>query len=203
MGLLQTDVKHYYLQSRLGSLAKASVDELNPIFVELEARAKSEAEREGFDPTSIRLQRQLDLRYPFQGYELTIDVPNRPMVEADKAKIRADFDARHKEVYGTHASGEVPDIVNVRVMSIAEVAKLDLPELKPQQGEPKPVGRRKVLFDEAAGYVDTPIYDRAALGAGAEIAGPAIIEQLDSTTVIMPGQTSRVERYGNIIIEIG
>jgi N-methylhydantoinase A len=109
----------------------------------------------------------------------------------------------HNEVYGTHASGEVPDIVNVRVMSLAEVAKLDLPELPPQKGVPKEVARRKVLFEEAEGYIDTPIFDRATLGARAEITGPAVIEQLDSTTVIMPGQTARVERYGNIIIDIG
>ena len=98
---------------------------------------------------------------------------------------------------------EVPDIVNVRVMSLAEVAKLGLPELSPQKGAPKEVARRKVLFEEAEGYIDTPIFDRASLGAGAEIAGPAIVEQLDSTTVIMPGQTAQVERYGNIIIDIG
>ena len=97
----------------------------------------------------------------------------------------------------------MPDIVNVRVMSLAEVAKLGLPELAPQKGAPTPVARRKVLFDETEGYVDTPIYDRASLGAGAAIDGPAIVEQLDSTTVIMPGQKARVERYGNIIIEIG
>jgi N-methylhydantoinase A len=203
MGLLQTDVKHHYLQSRLGSLAKAPLGELDQIFVSLEARARREAEQEGFDPGTVKLQRQLDLRYPFQGYELTVDVPNRPLEEADRAEIRGRFDKMHQDVYGTHASGEVPDIVNVRVMSLAEVAKLDLPELPPQKGAPKEVARRKVLFEEAEGYLDTPIFDRASLGAGAEIAGPAVIEQLDSTTVVMPGQTARVEKYGNIIIEIG
>ena len=68
--------------------------------------------------------------------------------------------------------------------------------------DPKPVARRKVLFDENEGYLDTPIYDRAKLGAGAIIDGPAIIEQLDSTTVILPGQKAEIERYGNIIIEV-
>src|SRR5262249_19229082 len=153
-------------------------------------------------PKTVKLQRQLDLRYPFQGYELTVDVPNRSLEESDRAEIRGRFDNMHNEVYGTHASSEVPDIVNVRAMSLAEVAKLDLPELPPQTGASREAAGRKVLFGEGEGYIDTPIFDRAALGAGAEIAGPAIIEQLDSTTVIMPGQTARVERYGNIIIDI-
>jgi N-methylhydantoinase A len=116
--------------------------------------------------------------------------------------VRAAFDQLHKEVYGTAATGEIPDIVNVRVMSVAEVAKLDLPELPKGERDPKPVARRKVLFDEHEGYLDTPIYDRIKLGAGAVINGPAVIEQLDSTTVILPGQTAEIERYGNIIIEV-
>jgi len=59
-----------------------------------------------------------------------------------------------------------------------------------------------VPFDERQGYVDTPIYDRAKLGAGRLHRGAAVIEQLDSTTVILPGQKAEIERYGNIIIEI-
>jgi N-methylhydantoinase A len=202
MGLLQTDVKHYYLQTRMGSLAKVPVDELNTIFIQLEERARREAIQEGFDPNAVKLQRQLDMRYPFQGYELTIDCSNAAFAEADKGKVRAAFDQLHKEVYGTAATGEIPDIVNVRVMSIAEVAKLDLPELPKSERDPKPVARRQVLFDEKDGYLDTPIYDRAKLGAGAVINGPAVIEQLDSTTVILPGQKAEIERYGNIIIEV-
>ena len=202
MGLLQTDVKHHYLQTRMASLAKVSTDELNTIFSQLEERARREALQEGFDPRGIRLQRQLDLRYPFQGYELTIDCQNEPLADRDKAKIRNDFDQLHKEVYGTAATGEIPEVVNVRVMSVAEVAKLDLPLLPPGEKAPRPVSRRPVLFEEAEGYIDTPIYDRVKLGAGAKLMGPAIIEQLDSTTVILPGQYAIIERYGNIIIEV-
>ncbi len=67
-----------------------------------------------------------------------------------KPKVRTAFDQQHKEVYGTAATGEIPDIVNsVRVMSLAEVAKLDLPELPKGDKTPKPVAQRKVLFDEA------------------------------------------------------
>lgn len=202
MGLLQTDVKHHYLQTRMGSLSTVSVDELNAIFAQLEERARREAVQEGFDPKAIRLQRQLDLRYPFQGYELTVDCANEAFADGDKAKVRGAFDRLHKELYGTAATGEVPDIVNVRVMSIAEVAKLGLPALPRGETNPAPVAHRQVLFDERDGYLETPIYDRRRLGPGAGIAGPAIIEQLDSTTVILPGQRAEVERCGNILIEI-
>jgi N-methylhydantoinase A len=201
MGLLQTDVKHTYLQTRMGPLAKTDVGEFNSIFVELEERARAEGEREGFDRGSIKLQRQLDLRYPFQGYELTVDVPNRPLTDADKPAIREAFDALHKSTYGTSAKEESPDIVNARVVSITEVAKLDLPELKNgHKGAILPVGSRKVLFDEKQGYLDVPIYRRSAIPAEGVIQGPAVIEQLDSTTVLLPTQQARMERFGNIIV---
>lgn len=200
MGLLQTDVKHHYLQTRMGSLNEIPVGELNDVFKELEARALSEGEREGFERSAIKVQRQLDLRYPFQGYELTVDCPNRPLTDDDKAGIRDAFDTQHQAVYGTSAKQEVPDIVNIRVTSVTEVQKLDLPQVKNGGGKFEPVGKRKVLFDEAQGYVEVPIYDRVTIPAGGKVVGPAIIEQLDSTTVILPGQTAEVEKFGNIII---
>src|SRR5262249_21050007 len=76
MGLLQTDVKHYYLQSRLIPLTLYPVEELNELYAELERQARAEAEAEGFDPHALDIQRQLDLHYPFQGYELTVPVRN-------------------------------------------------------------------------------------------------------------------------------
>jgi len=200
MGLLQTDVKHQYLQSRMGALDAVPSDELNRRFSELEARAMRDAEQEGFDPKSIEITRHLDLRYPFQGYELTIDCPAGAFKDDDRAAIRGSFDALHREIYGTSASGEMPEIVNVRVTSVGRVPKLDFARL-PTLGAPEPVSTRKVLFDLSQGYVDTPIYDRARLGAEASIVGPAIIEQLDSTTVILPGQSAHVEPFGNIIVK--
>ncbi len=202
MGLLQTDVKHHYLQSRMTSLQRIESTELNHLFSGLEERALREAELEGFDPKTIELQRQLDLRYPFQGYELTIDCPNEPFVEADKAKVRASFDRLHQEVYGTSNPGEVPDVVNVRVLSLSRVAKLDLPEKAAGKGAEK-ISRtesRQALFQERDEYLDTPVYQREALAVGAVIEGPAIVEQLDSTTVILPRQKASVDRYGHLLV---
>lgn len=200
MGLLQTDVKHHYLQSRMGPLNSVPADELNRLFAILEERALKEAQQEGFDGKSVELYRHLDLRYPFQGYELTIECASGPFTDEERAAVRKRFDRRHEEVYGTCAPGEMPEIVNVRVTSICRVAKLNLPELPRATQPAKPVGSRPVLFPEIGRYIDTPIYRRDTLGAGATIDGPAIVEQLDSTTVILPGQRAEVERFGNIIV---
>jgi N-methylhydantoinase A len=169
----------------------------------LEARALREAEQEGLNPKKVKLTRQFDLRYPFQGYDLTVDFAGNGVKDADKAKISAAFHRVHEETYGTAAHGEIPDIVNVRVTSMFEVNKLELPALKAAKGTVKPVGKRRALFNKAKGYVSTPIYDRASLPAGWSAKGPVIIEQLDSTTVVLPGQSVKTDKYGNLVIKVG
>ncbi|HZU07533.1 MAG TPA: hydantoinase/oxoprolinase family protein [Chloroflexota bacterium] len=204
MGLLQTDVKHYYLRTRMLSLKDFPVEDLNTLFHDLETQALNEAREEGFDIRVVELRRQLDLRYPYQGYELTVPCQSTPLTEADKELIRQDFDRLHQEVYGTCATDEIPQVVNVRVMSISRVPKLRLRELPVGGARPPAAARRcsrRVLFEEHNTYFDTPIYRREALLAGNVIEGPAIIEQLDATTVILPGQRAEVDRYGILTIE--
>jgi N-methylhydantoinase A len=204
MGLLQTDVKHYYLQSRLAPLLPLPAAELNALFAGLEERALEEAREEGFDPAAVELYRQLDLRYPYQGYELTVPCRREPLTEADKELIRRHFDRLHQEVYGISAPDEVPEVVNVRVLSVSRVPKLRLPEW-PAGGESAAAacrGMRRALFEETGEYVATPVYLRDALRAGNVIQGPAIVEQLDATTVILPRQRAVVDRYGSLVITI-
>ena len=76
------------------------------------------------------------------------------------------------------------------------------PELVTSQCEPSPRTTRKAYFPEAGGLIDTPIYDRDALGAGAVLQGPAIVQQLDTTTVVYPGSSATIDAHGNLIIEV-
>jgi N-methylhydantoinase A len=204
MGLLQTDVKHYYLQSRLAPLVSLPVGELNALFADLEQRAQDEARQEQFDVAQLDLIRQLDLRYPYQGYELTVPCPPGDLDEAGKEAVRRAFDRLHQEVYGISAPDEVPEVVNVRVISVSQVPKLQLAEI-PSGGssaEAALESHRPVLFEESEGYVGTPIYRRDALLAGNVIQGPAIVEQADSTTVVLPGQRADVGRFGTLTIAV-
>ena len=204
MGLLQTDVKHQYLQSRMVSLLNLSEEEANGLFDGLVERAREETRNEGFGPNEVELMRQLDLRYPYQGYELTINCPNNTFQEGNKQAIRNEFDGLHKQVYGTSAPEEVPEVVNVRVTSISHVSKLTLPEINAAGLSPEGAlaGKRLIRFEEYEDYEETPIYRRAELLSGNRIEGPAIVEQLDSTTVILPRQSATVDRYGNLVIMV-
>ncbi len=204
MGLLQTDVKHQYLQSRMVSLLDLSAEEANELFNGLVEWAMEEARREGFGLHEVDLLQQLDLRYPYQGYELTVTCPDGAFQESNKQAIRGEFDRLHKRIYGTSAPEEVPEVVNVRVTSISHVPKLSLPEIKADSSSSgvAHVGKRPALFEEYGEYKETPVYRRAELLAGSRIEGPAVIEQLDSTTVILPRQTAEVDRYGSLAITV-
>jgi N-methylhydantoinase A len=199
MGLLQTDVKHYYLQSRLAPLTLFPLDEMNALYAELEGQAAEEARTEGFDPAVLGIQRQMDLHYPYQGYELTVPVPSGTLAASHVEAIRRDFDQLHLRVYGTSAPHEIPEVVNVRVVATSQVPKLSIQPLK-SRAEEALRGQRCALFEEAGDYVETPIYERALLGAGSTIDGPAIIEQLDSTTVVLPRQRAVVDAFGTLTV---
>ena len=205
MGLLQTDVKHYYLRSRLAPLTGLPVDEINALFAGLEQRALQEAAEEGFGRDQVALTYQMDLRYPYQGYELTVECPTPPFKEADKETVRRSFDRLHQQVYATSAPQEVPDVVNLRVMSVSAVPHLVLPDLAGGSAQPEAAalkGTRPVLFEEYREYRDTPVYRRDGLRPGNIIDGPAIIEQLDSTTVVLPAQRVTVHRTGTLSIAV-
>ncbi|HEY8766512.1 MAG TPA: hydantoinase/oxoprolinase family protein [Dehalococcoidia bacterium] len=204
VGLLQTEVKHHYLHSRLESLGRFPVGELNQMLEVLDERAMSEALSEGFAESDISLHRGLDLRYPYQGYELTVPCPSGKLGDEHVAGIRTAFNDLHQQVYGTSAPDETPEVVNVRVMSLGEVPTLELPRVPAGDKSPEAalVGTRKTRFEEHKDYVDTAVYRRDALLAGNEIEGPAVIQQLDSTTVVLPGQTVVVDEFGNLIINV-
>jgi N-methylhydantoinase A len=204
MGLLQTDVRHFYLRSRLAPLSALSADEMTHIFDKLEDRARAEAREEGFDVDALGLERQVDLRYPFQGYELTVPMETGPITEATRTLLREAFDAIHQQVYGTSAPQETPEVVNLRVVASNPVPRLNLPEL--ERGEAPPasasVGSRSIILEEHADRQEVPVFRRERLLFGNIVEGPAVLEQLDSTTILLPGQRATVDRFGTLLIEV-
>ena len=204
MGLLQTDVKHVYLRSHPAPLPSLPVATINGLLRELEERALEEAKAEGFALNEVQLFHQMDLRYPYQGYELTVPCQAPPFGEADKETVRRAFDQAHLQVYAISAPNEIPEVVNLRVVSVSKVPHLELPDIATggPSAEAARTGARRALFEEFREYIDTPVYRRDLLKQGNVIEGPAIIEQLDSTTVLLPRQRAEVVRFGTIVITV-
>ena len=198
MGMLQTAVRHSYLRSEVGVLSRFPVERMRELFAALEREALAEAREEGFAPEAAKLTRLLDLRYPHQGYTLAVEVTGE-----DKDAIKRDFDELHRQVYGQSAPREDAEIVTFRLQAEIAVPKLELAPLA--AGESGSVRARKgerPLYDlDADRFVAAGIYDRAQLKAGDRVAGPAVIEQFDATTLVLAGQAATVDPYGTLVIE--
>ncbi len=203
LGLLIAEPRRDYVRSRLRLLSELRAEELASLFAELRAEAEREFGSEGFAANALRLEYAIDIRYLGQGYELTVPVENgSPSTEADVEAIRAAFDDQHHRMFGHAAADEQAEAVNYRVRATASAPH---PATKPRAHASGSVdeartGERAVCFDAAQGMAPCPIYDRARLGPGHRIEGPAIIEQLDSTTVVYPGQTATVDDYMNLVL---
>ena len=202
MGLLQTEVRHSYIQSAVGLLPTFPVERFNALLRQLEARALSDAAQEGFDAASVRLVRQVDLRYLHQGYQITVPCPSRDFAEADKLTLKRTFDDHHRRIYGQSAENEDAEVVSFRVLSEVEVPRLELKPIVRPSGTAA-AGEREFYDPETKRWVRARLYDRTRLAPGDRLKGPAIILQFDSTTVILAGQSAEVDDHGIIIIDTG
>jgi N-methylhydantoinase A len=201
LGMLQTSVRHSYVRSEIGALERIATSRVNELFGSLEQQAMQEAGEEGFSPSQVKISRLLDLRYPHQGYSLCVPCP-APFDEAARVAVRCAFDSLHQTVYGQSAPNESADIVTLRLQSEIVVPRLSLPQLPYTDGNTACAikGQRPLYDISQQKFEQVNIWDRAKLRAGDRFDGPAVIEQFDSTTVALPGQTVSVERNGTLVI---
>jgi N-methylhydantoinase A len=201
MGLVMSDVKHDYIRSRLGPLAGMTEAQINTVLDDLAKQARAELAAEHFTEAQIRIEPGLDMRYAGQGYEIT--VPCDPVLKPGAIKaLRQRFDELHKESFGHTAPDEPVEIVSYRLRGVGLVPPVKIAEFAPTGAKLSDAVRetRKAQFDGK--IVDCPVYQREKLDVGATFKGPAIIDQLDCTTVLFPGHTARVDAYRNIIMTV-
>jgi N-methylhydantoinase A len=202
LGLLMSDVKHDYVRSKLVGLEELDLNEINHMFLQLIDHAKGDLHGEGFPDDEIKIEPYLDLRYAGQGYELTVPCPMPPLTHHDLVLMRGRFDMMHEQTSGHKAETEPVELVSLRLVSLGLVpqAKLSPGKVTGRKVEAAKTGERDVFFGKEHGILTTAIYNREPLEPGHQILGPAIVEQLDTTTVIHPEQEASVDEYRNIII---
>mgnify|MGYP006278248475 FL=1 len=202
MGLVMSDVKHDYIRSRLTALSNVTEAQVNEVFAQLEAQARADLAQEHFAPEQTDIEYALDLRYAGQGYEITLPC-KAPLAPGDLKALRAGFDEEHRKMFGHTAPNEPVEIVSYRLRGVGRVPPVELPEFKPTGAALSEALRemRPARFDGRT--IDCPVYQRERLDVGATFEGPAIIDQLDCTTVVPPGQKVRIDSYRNMIITIG
>lgn len=197
LGMLVADTIKDYVRTimMMAEQAEASVAS---VFAELEQQGRKELAQEGISEAQIVLERYLDLRYSGQSYELMIPF------EGNIAQAVENFHRTHEQRFGYNDPNEQVHVVNVRLKARGLTTQ---PVLETQEithgAKATPYNTQHTVFATASGHstFDTPIYDRTALVPGVEIAGPAIITQYDTTTVLPPGWYAQIDTVSNLIVE--
>jgi len=203
MGLLLTDLRADFAATRLMAAAADAAPRLAETFAALADRAERWFGEEGIASADRRLTRTVDMRYEGQNYELAVALPDGSISATTVDRLIAGFTDIHRQRYGFATESERVQIVTLRLEAVGMVRKAVLrahPEVGPDAAGAI-ADRRPVWFPEACGFIDTPIYARDRLQPGHRFAGPAIVEQMDATTLVPPGMTARVDAYLNLILE--
>jgi N-methylhydantoinase A len=196
LGMLMADERHDLSRTCYAALEAADFSALGGIVAEMEAAAQRLMKGGG----AVVHQLFFDLRYVGQEFALAVPVTKAALAAADRAAIRAAFDALHEQRYAHHAVDERVELINLRLVALGRRPKIVLPAIA-AGGMPAPRERRKVHFD-AGGPVDCPVFRRDDLPAGTAVAGPALVSEYGSTTVIFPGDRLTVAATGELVIAV-
>jgi N-methylhydantoinase A len=203
LGLLMTDLRTNYSQTRLLPADERSLSAMTETFAMLEERATAWFEQEGIEPSRRQLRRSVDMRYAGQNYELTVEAPPGAVTAQSLGQLLDGFAHAHEQMYGYVAPEEPVQVVTFRLEASGLAHKVELRAEPEQPAHPEAArsGERRAYLPEAGGWTDCPVYERSLLRAGFQIAGPAVVEQMDSTTLVLPGQVARVDPYRNLLLE--
>ena len=202
VGLVMSDIRHDFAQTKVFGGDAINADNLAPLFTGLDTEGRAALDRDGVPAESQDLQRSADFRYVGQAYEVNVAVPAGELDDAAVAAIVQGFHDLHQQLYAHHHPEKPVEFVSGRVAAIGLMAAPPIQSATTTGASAEPKETRKVYFDEAEGFVDTTIYDRSTLGPGAAFDGPAVVEQIDTTTVVHPGQRAYVDEVGNLMIAI-
>jgi N-methylhydantoinase A len=206
VGMLVADLRRDFVRTLFMPLGDIRFEELEAAFTAMEAEGEQDVRRASPAISGVQVTRALDMRYVGQEHAVTVDVPVEAFRAHDAAKVKALFDATHTQRYGYCSEHEPAEIVSIRTSVAGVMPKPGIADIARGSAAPPREasnGVRPVYFSEAGGWVDTPTFQREKLLAGNAIAGPALVEEYASTTVVLPGDRLTVDRHGHLVIEVG
>lgn len=206
LGLLMTEIKTDFMRTRITQVSQEGAVLIDTALDDLTERAAEWFAEEGIAESERRTVRRLELRYRGQNFELAIEVAEDHRFERDGVDVVLKaFHAEHERVYG-YCDEEAPvEAVTFRLEASGDAPHVDVRSYEGQSGtvEDARIATRMSCFSPDEGYRETPVYSRAKLHPGHTIVGPAIVEQMDTTTVLLPNDRLAVDAYRNLVIEIG
>jgi N-methylhydantoinase A len=198
LGMLLADERHDFIRTSYCDLANVDFAALLTTHHEMVAEASASLRH----VAGAERQIHLDLRYVGQEFTLQVPVTLAQIEAGDRAGIRAAFDALYEHRYAHHSPDEPVEMVNIRLAMIGKRQKLKFPQLA-EAGSAAPARHREVYLSDARKAVSCPVYERAALGAGVAIAGPALVQEHGTTTVLFERDACVVAPSGELIITVG
>lgn len=192
-GLLGAPIEHDHMRTFVARVDAVNIEEMRETLAEFHRRGLVAMENEGVPIGSVQVLYSADMRYVGQSYELEVGIP--ATIDASTPdELRRRFHEAHERIYAHAAPENTVEIVNLRSLhSFLPSQPVRSADLRVDAGNvPKPSSLRTAIFSEYPDGTATPVFDRAHLPARAEIIGPAIIEQPDTTIVVYPGHTCLV-----------
>src|SRR5712691_4268241 len=198
-GLLAVDWRTDHIVTKVMHEDSADLAAIAAHYAASERAAVETLKRDGIDPARIRLAREADIRYAGQSMEVRVAAPSGAIDAAFLAALIDAFHAAHLRTFGYNYAGEQKvELVNFCVSGFGLIEQPRMPKLAIPPAAPAPKSGRPVYFGGA--FRDTPIYDRATLPAGHRLAGPCVVEEFGSTTVVFPEQQLIVDPHGILVI---
>jgi N-methylhydantoinase A len=201
-GMLMSDLRHDLVRTWVARSREAPLAELTAIWRELEAEMVDLFAAERVAEDRVVFARSADMRYAGQEHTVNVPAPSGELDQAAHDELERAFHELHEQLYTFRQESPI-EFVNFRVAGFVTVAKPELARIGSNgsiDGALK--GMRDVDYDEL-GRHESKIYERSRLGDGASLDGPAVVEEPAASTVVFPGQTLRVDEYGNLVIETG
>jgi N-methylhydantoinase A len=197
LGLVLADVRHDYVSTRIQCLDDVQPATAEATFRDLESQARDQLCREGISQDRQTLSRSCDMRYFGQAHELNVPLNGHLSTVEDLRRLGLAFCAAHHRNYGHAMDRDPVEVVNYRVSGVGTSPKPE--RAQHWEGQTEALKAQREVFFEV-GHLPCPIYERRFLRPGGQVGGPAVVEQADSTTLLSPHQSARVDTYGNLII---
>lgn len=196
LGAAAADLRRDFVRSLRRAVDEKSAALMIEVMKELEAEGSAWLDREGEASQIRRFERGADMRYAGQAYELRVKLDDNCR---DAGSISEAFHLEHERIYGFRDTQTEVELGTVRLAVVGVTDNITQPEIAAGTGNPARKGERPIFRGRK--WVAAGVYDRSALGAGDRITGPAIIEQDDTTTVLLPGWSARADALGNLHLE--
>ncbi len=203
-GLVTSDIRHDYVQTIAKPAASVEPGDLLRAYAAMEEKARAQLREEKIPESEVEIQWTADLRYAGQAYELNVPVTrNGKLTRKDIEATVARFHALHQKVYEYSSTDEPVDVINVRLIGGGQVPDVKLPRRKRGVASPRAAlkGKRPVYY-AGRGFLNVPVYERDLLQPGNVVKGPCMIEEIISSTVVIPGALAKVDVWGNLIINL-